>query len=271
MRQVAIIPARFGSSRFPGKPLALILGKPLIQWTYERALQVKDLDGVWVATDDGRIKECVESFGGRAVMTRDDHPSGSDRLAEAATLLNLAPEDIVVNIQGDQPVFPPDLICQLCRGAAPGPRGGHGHPDQAGERPRGCGQPQHGQGGLRPGRPRPLFLPQPPAFLAGRRRPRLLPPHRHLRLPGAVPPGIRAPAPRPLGGGGEAGAAPGPGARLCHSPGGDDRGHPGGGHARRPAAGGGVSAAVKTLEEGARSISRGDPLSPLPNRLPQPP
>jgi 3-deoxy-manno-octulosonate cytidylyltransferase (CMP-KDO synthetase) len=113
MKNIAIIPARFGSSRFPGKPLALILGKPLIQWVYEQALKVEDLDGVWVATDDRRIQECVESFGGRAVMTRNDHPSGSDRLAEAATRLNLAPEDIVVNIQGDQPVFPPDLISQL--------------------------------------------------------------------------------------------------------------------------------------------------------------
>ncbi|MBM4300666.1 MAG: 3-deoxy-manno-octulosonate cytidylyltransferase [Deltaproteobacteria bacterium] len=113
MKTIAIIPARFGSSRFPGKPLALILGKPLIQWVYEQALKVKDLDGVWVATDDARIKECVESFGGRALMTREDHPSGSDRLAEAAGLLNLAPEDIVINIQGDQPVFPPDLISQL--------------------------------------------------------------------------------------------------------------------------------------------------------------
>ena len=70
MQIVAIIPARFGSTRFPGKPLALILGKPLIQWTYEQALEVKDLDGVWVATDDGRIRDCVASFGGRAVMTR---------------------------------------------------------------------------------------------------------------------------------------------------------------------------------------------------------
>jgi 3-deoxy-manno-octulosonate cytidylyltransferase (CMP-KDO synthetase) len=113
MKIIAIIPARFGSSRFPGKPLALILGKPLIQWVYEQALQVRDLDGVWVATDDGRIKECVEAFGGRVVMTRTDHPSGSDRLAEAAGLLNLAPEDIVINIQGDQPVFPPDLISRL--------------------------------------------------------------------------------------------------------------------------------------------------------------
>jgi len=113
MKTVAIIPARFGSSRFPGKPLAPILGKPLIQWVYEQALQVKDLDGVWVATDDRRIQECVESFGGRALMTREDHPSGSDRLAEAATLVNLAPEDIVINIQGDQPVFSPGLISRL--------------------------------------------------------------------------------------------------------------------------------------------------------------
>jgi 3-deoxy-manno-octulosonate cytidylyltransferase (CMP-KDO synthetase) len=113
MRTVAIIPARFASSRFPGKPLALILGKPLIQWTYEQALQVKGLDGVWVATDDERIKESVEAFGGQAVMTRNEHPSGSDRLAEAAGLLHLAPEDIVINIQGDQPVFPPELISRL--------------------------------------------------------------------------------------------------------------------------------------------------------------
>jgi 3-deoxy-manno-octulosonate cytidylyltransferase (CMP-KDO synthetase) len=114
MKTIAIIPARFGSTRFPGKPLAPILGKPLIQWVYERALQVQDVDGVWVATDDARIQECVASFGGRVLMTREDHPSGSDRLAEAAGLLGLAPEDIVINIQGDQPVFPPDLISQLC-------------------------------------------------------------------------------------------------------------------------------------------------------------
>lgn len=113
MRTVAIIPARFASTRFPGKPLALILGKPLIQWTYEQALQVKGLDGVWIATDDERIKAGVETLGGQVVMTRGDHPSGSDRLAEAARLLNLAPEDIVINIQGDQPVFPPELISCL--------------------------------------------------------------------------------------------------------------------------------------------------------------
>ena len=113
MRLVALIPARFGSTRFPGKPLALIAGKPLIQRVYEQARQVKELDGLWVATDDERIRECVEGFGGQAVMTRADHPSGSDRLAEAARLLELAPEDIVVNIQGDQPLFPLDLIGKL--------------------------------------------------------------------------------------------------------------------------------------------------------------
>jgi len=113
MPTVAIIPARYDSTRFPGKPLALVLGKPLIQWTYEQARRVKGLDGVWVATDDRRIKECVEAFGGRVVMTRDDHPSGSDRLAEAAALLDLAPDDLVINIQGDQPVFPPELISRL--------------------------------------------------------------------------------------------------------------------------------------------------------------
>ncbi len=113
MQLIAIIPARFASTRFPGKPLAPILGKPLIQWTYEQVRRVKDLDGVWVATDDGRIMEAVEGFGGQAVMTREDHPSGSDRLAEAARLLDLAPEDIVINIQGDQPVFPQDLIARL--------------------------------------------------------------------------------------------------------------------------------------------------------------
>jgi 3-deoxy-manno-octulosonate cytidylyltransferase (CMP-KDO synthetase) len=113
MRQVVIIPARYGSSRLPGKALAEILGKPLIQWVYEQARQVPDLDGLYVATDDERIRACVEGFGGQVIMTRSDHPSGSDRLAEAAAQLGLAPEDIVINIQGDQPVFPPELIGQL--------------------------------------------------------------------------------------------------------------------------------------------------------------
>jgi 3-deoxy-manno-octulosonate cytidylyltransferase (CMP-KDO synthetase) len=110
-----VIPARFGSTRFPGKPLADLLGKPLIQWVYEQARRVPGLDGVFVATDDERIRDCVTGFGGQAVMTRSDHPSGSDRLAEAADLLNLSPQDIVINIQGDQPVFPPEIIGHLAR------------------------------------------------------------------------------------------------------------------------------------------------------------
>ena len=113
MKLIALIPARYGSSRFPGKPLADVCGQPLIQRVYEQAQRVPGLDGLFVATDDGRIRDCVAGFGGQALMTRGDHPSGSDRLAEAARLLKLAPEDIVINIQGDQPVFPPELIAGL--------------------------------------------------------------------------------------------------------------------------------------------------------------
>uniref|UniRef100_A0A7C3UYK1 3-deoxy-manno-octulosonate cytidylyltransferase n=1 Tax=Desulfobacca acetoxidans TaxID=60893 RepID=A0A7C3UYK1_9BACT len=113
MRTFVLIPARYGSTRFPGKPLAPILGKPLIQWVYEQARQIPGLAGVYVATDDARIQKCVEGFGGQAVMTRNEHPSGSDRLAEAAELLGLDPRDLVINIQGDQPVFPPLVIGHL--------------------------------------------------------------------------------------------------------------------------------------------------------------
>lgn len=109
----ALIPARYGSSRFPGKALADILGKPLIQRVYEQARLVPGLDAVYVATDEARIKEVVEGFGGQAVMTRSDHPSGSDRLAEATQILGLDPGDLIINIQGDQPVFPALVIGQM--------------------------------------------------------------------------------------------------------------------------------------------------------------
>ncbi len=110
---IALIPARHGSTRFPGKPLAPILGKPLIQRVYEQARLAPGLDAVYVATDDARIRDCVAAFGGHTVMTREDHRSGSDRLAEAAFLLGLAADDLVINIQGDQPLFPLELIQQL--------------------------------------------------------------------------------------------------------------------------------------------------------------
>ena len=112
---VAFIPARFPSSRFPGKPLASISGKPMIQHVYERAETCLELDETYVATDDQRIYACVEGFGGRAIMTVKDHQSGTDRIAEAAERLNLGPRDIVVNIQGDQPLFQPSILGDLIR------------------------------------------------------------------------------------------------------------------------------------------------------------
>jgi len=109
----AIIPSRYGSTRFAGKPLALINGKPMIQLVYERAMMVPELKQVVVATDDQRIMEAVHRFGGKAVMTRTDHVSGTDRLAEAADKMRINPSDIVINIQGDQPVFNPAVISNL--------------------------------------------------------------------------------------------------------------------------------------------------------------
>ncbi|MEN8142530.1 MAG: 3-deoxy-manno-octulosonate cytidylyltransferase [Thermodesulfobacteriota bacterium] len=112
---VAIIPARYHSNRFEGKPLAMIMDKPMIQHVYERALAVDLLSEVAVATDDQRIAECVNGFGGRVVMTSPDHVSGTDRLAEAATLLEINEQDVVVNIQGDQPLFDQEVVEQVAR------------------------------------------------------------------------------------------------------------------------------------------------------------
>ncbi len=110
---VAIIPARYHSNRFEGKPLALIDGRPMIQHVVERAQSVKLLSRVVVATDDQRIADCVAGFGGEYVLTRNDHVSGSDRLAEAAELLDISEHDVVVNIQGDQPLFDAAVIEQV--------------------------------------------------------------------------------------------------------------------------------------------------------------
>ena len=109
MQIAAIIPARFASSRFPGKPLAPLCGKSMIQWVYERTASSRLVDRVIVATDDERIAETVRVFGGEAVMTRSDHPSGTDRLAEVAANLD---SDIVVNVQGDEPLIEPGMIDQ---------------------------------------------------------------------------------------------------------------------------------------------------------------
>lgn len=115
MEVVVIIPSRYQSSRFEGKPLADVLGKPMIQHVYERVLQSKTASAVVVATDDKRIFEAVEKFGGRVILTSPDHPSGTDRIAEAAVKLGLADSDIVVNIQGDQPAFEPTQIDEVVK------------------------------------------------------------------------------------------------------------------------------------------------------------
>ena len=104
-----VIPARYASTRFPGKPLALIHGKPMIQWVYERSLAA-DLRRVVVATDDQRIMDAVKAFGGEAVMTSPHHQSGTERCAEVAGTLRLTPDDVVVNIQGDEPYIRSEAI-----------------------------------------------------------------------------------------------------------------------------------------------------------------
>ncbi len=115
---IIIIPARFASTRFPGKPLALLKNKPIIQHVYEKAKSSKLIDDVFVATDDKRILNCVESFGGKAIMTLKSHPSGTDRIAEAVNLLikygyNLKKESIIINLQGDEPLIKTEMIDQL--------------------------------------------------------------------------------------------------------------------------------------------------------------
>ncbi len=104
---VGIIPARYASTRFPGKVLALIEGRPMIQHVVERARQARTLDRVLVATDDGRVRDAVEAFGGSAVLTSPHHPSGTDRVAEVARSLTC---EVVVNIQGDEPTLDPGSI-----------------------------------------------------------------------------------------------------------------------------------------------------------------
>ena len=107
-----IIPARYASSRFPGKPLAMLAGKPMIQHVWEKAI-ASAADVVAVATDDERIAAAVEKFGGKAIMTSPDHPSGTDRIAEAARAFTGV--ETVINIQGDEPLIPTELVDKLIR------------------------------------------------------------------------------------------------------------------------------------------------------------
>lgn len=118
---VGIIPARYASKRLPGKPLALIQGKPMIQHVYERAGKAATLKRLLVATDDSRIREAALRFGAEVLMTSPDHGSGTDRVAEAARQLSLPPEAVVVNIQGDEPLLQPEVIDQLVQALAAAP------------------------------------------------------------------------------------------------------------------------------------------------------
>ena len=111
MKVLCVIPARYASTRLPGKPLSMIAGKPMIQHVYERACQAQLPDEVVVATDNELVEKAVLDFGGKAVMTSPDHPSGTDRLAEVA--LMYPDVDVIVNVQGDEPMIPPEVIDRL--------------------------------------------------------------------------------------------------------------------------------------------------------------
>ena len=113
MRVVAVIPSRYGSTRFTAKPLADIAGKSMIRRVYERTAQASRVSETVVATDDPRIAEAVESFGGHALLTSESCRSGTDRVAEAARILGLAEDDVVVNVQGDQPLVHPESVDQV--------------------------------------------------------------------------------------------------------------------------------------------------------------
>lgn len=113
MDVVAIIPARYGSTRFPGKPLANETGRFLVQHVYEQVIQAERVKHCVIATDDDEIAEAVESFGGEVEMTRSDHPSGTDRIAEVVRNMPGADDDIIINVQGDEPELDPSYLNRL--------------------------------------------------------------------------------------------------------------------------------------------------------------
>jgi 3-deoxy-manno-octulosonate cytidylyltransferase (CMP-KDO synthetase) len=112
MSFTVVIPARYQSTRLPGKPLADIAGKPMIQWVHEQALQA-GADKVIIATDDERVEQVVKSFGGEVCMTSPDHESGTERLAEVVEKMAIPDDHIIVNVQGDEPLIPPSIIAQV--------------------------------------------------------------------------------------------------------------------------------------------------------------
>lgn len=112
---VAVIPSRYAAQRFPGKPLALISGKPMVQHVVQRCLEASCFSRVVVATDDERIRAAVQAFGGEAVMTSPACASGTDRVAEVAASLGLGDEEVVINVQGDEPAVHPKSLATLAQ------------------------------------------------------------------------------------------------------------------------------------------------------------
>ncbi len=117
MSFTVVIPARYQSTRLPGKPLADICGKPMIQWVYEQAIQ-SGADKVIVATDDSRVEQAVEAFGAQVCMTSPNHESGTERLAEVVERMAIPDDHIIVNVQGDEPLIPPSIITQVAENLA---------------------------------------------------------------------------------------------------------------------------------------------------------
>ena len=113
MKILCVIPARYASTRLPGKPLADIVGKPMIQHVYERSAQATIPQQVVVATDDEKVFQAVQQFGGKVVMTSSDHQTGTDRLAEVAS--KYAEVDVIINVQGDEPLIDPKVIDELAQ------------------------------------------------------------------------------------------------------------------------------------------------------------
>lgn len=124
-KAIIVIPSRYGSTRFAGKSLALLHGKPMVQWVWEAASRSKRASAVLVATDDKRIVEAVEAFGGKAVMTKTSHRSGTDRMAEVARKY---PASLYVNVQGDEPLLTPQAVDALIDGIGSAPIGTLAHP-----------------------------------------------------------------------------------------------------------------------------------------------
>ncbi|NVD06935.1 3-deoxy-manno-octulosonate cytidylyltransferase [Vibrio sp. JPW-9-11-11] len=112
MSFTVVIPARYQSTRLPGKPLADIAGKPMIQWVYQQAIQA-GAEKVIIATDDQRVEQVVKAFNGEVCMTSPDHQSGTERLAEVVDKMSIPDEHIIVNVQGDEPLIPPSIIKQV--------------------------------------------------------------------------------------------------------------------------------------------------------------